>query len=309
MKIAVISDPHGNIHALKAVLADSQRQGAALHLFLGDYFTELPFPNEVAALVRGTPNTHAVAGNKEGYLHNVLASPPQARANLQFAPVYWNYDQLTAENRQWLLDLPQTAQISACGQPLFLAHAPGQHFGPSPLDKIGGRGFDVLYRQGAYSYQDYVSRTRKTVQQDPTFAKALAALPDGVYLYGHYHVQWHTRLDGKLLVNPGACGMPLDGTPGAPYTLLEWDAAGADWLVEERRVTYDEEAAMESLRDSTLFTASPIWAEIALYQLRHHRVKALYFLDYVEHLAQQQGDDARPYSNEIWQEAALRFRL
>ena len=52
MKYAIISDIHGNLPALEAVIADAEQQGADKFLFLGDYYRNLPLGNEVTDVIR-----------------------------------------------------------------------------------------------------------------------------------------------------------------------------------------------------------------------------------------------------------------
>jgi len=52
MKYALISDIHGNIDALKAVLADAKRNNVQHYIFLGDYCIGLAYPNEVLNCIR-----------------------------------------------------------------------------------------------------------------------------------------------------------------------------------------------------------------------------------------------------------------
>ena len=56
MKIALISDIHGNIDALEAVLNDACTQGVEMYAFLGDYIFDMPFANDVVRRIRALPD-------------------------------------------------------------------------------------------------------------------------------------------------------------------------------------------------------------------------------------------------------------
>ena len=68
MRYAVISDIHGNLYALRAVLSNAANQNIDNYLFLGDYIEDLPWPNEVVEMVRCVKNAVVIRGNKEQYL-------------------------------------------------------------------------------------------------------------------------------------------------------------------------------------------------------------------------------------------------
>ena len=71
MKYAVISDVHGNMDALEAVLADARKQGAEGYLFAGDYCLSLPYPEEVINTIRKIENAVIIRGNEEQYIERM----------------------------------------------------------------------------------------------------------------------------------------------------------------------------------------------------------------------------------------------
>jgi hypothetical protein len=68
-------------------------------------------------------------------------------------------------------------------------------------------------------------------------AQTLAAVDEPVLVCGHTHIPWQQAHDGRLALNPGSVGAPINGDPRAQYALLEWTAGG--WQVEQRAVPYD----------------------------------------------------------------------
>jgi len=71
MRYAIISDIHGNLHALQAVLKDIRESNINKYIFVGDYFGDLPYPNEVTDIIKVLNKKYIVSGNKEGYLTNL----------------------------------------------------------------------------------------------------------------------------------------------------------------------------------------------------------------------------------------------
>ena len=82
MRFALISDVHGNIAALEAVLADARAAGAREYVFLGDYIFDMPFGEKVIRRLRSMRNAHFISGNREGYFER-LDEADEARANSQ----------------------------------------------------------------------------------------------------------------------------------------------------------------------------------------------------------------------------------
>ena len=224
MKIAIISDIHANLAALKAVLADidAVAPGAAIW-HTGDIVGYNAEPNEVVALLRergavGVMGNHdaAVLGELEVRWFNPAAA----------AAVRWTTKHLTPESASWLHALPQISEMGAA----TLAHA-------SVLKPL----------------EEYVN--------DPDIAaENLAALSTPVLFHGHTHIPayWALRggqptsvvIDGRAqpllspaLINVGSVGQPRDGDTRASWVL--WDrsddgsAVGALGTVTWRRVAYD----------------------------------------------------------------------
>ncbi len=71
MKYAIISDIHGNLPALNAVLEDARNHDVEAYMLVGDYYCDLPYPNEVVDTIRNLENAYVIKGNKEGYLNNL----------------------------------------------------------------------------------------------------------------------------------------------------------------------------------------------------------------------------------------------
>jgi len=111
---------------------------------------------------------------------------------------------------------------------------------------------------------DFLKLVEKDILSDSKRVDALNVLPNGVYLFGHLHIQFHMKYKGKWLINPGACGEPLDGNPNASYTLLENNR------VVERRVQYDVDVSIRALRQSSYYKADKMnafWAELIIKNL------------------------------------------
>ena len=224
MRIAVISDVHGNLPALEAVLAAIGAAGADLTVNLGDLLSGFVRPAETADRLIAA-GLATVAGNHE-------------RQVLTFAPERMGLadrlasDAITAGHREWLRSLPAT-----------LAPAPGVlAFHGTPTDDLQY----LLHTVDADGAREATG---------PEVVERLGDVPGArLLLCGHTHLRGTRRLPGgALVVNPGSVGWPAytgadpfphvmeAGSPHAWFALAD-DASGR-WEVEFRPVEYDWEQA------------------------------------------------------------------
>ena len=225
MRIAVISDVHGNLQALDAVLEDIGRQNVEATLALGDFLSGPSDPVGVAdrfiemnmPSVRGNHDRHIVNGREQDWHIDALVR-----------------DMLDQRQRDWLASVPATLVYE---EDVFLCHG-------TP------RSDDVSFMDGI------VNSTSSILSRDHIEAQA-AGFDHEVLLCGHTHVPRSLRLaDGRLVVNPGAVGLPMEiGSPDARYAIIEKRRAG--WNTELRTVAYDHERAARQALDR----GYPYWAE------------------------------------------------
>ena len=123
MKYAIISDIHGNMPALRLVLDDAKAQGAEGFILGGDYTIRAPWFNEAICTLRSLPNSYAVRGNEEVYLHM------QPGDDAQFAICYWVNRVIEPENLAWLDNLPERLDLVLNGAPVHIAHQPDVFLG------------------------------------------------------------------------------------------------------------------------------------------------------------------------------------
>jgi len=236
MNLAAISDIHGNLPALDAVLADIAAHGADQIVNLGDILSgplwAAATADRLMALALPT-----IAGNHERQLLT------QSRAQMSASDAHTD-DELLPRHRDWLAALPPTL---ALGDEVFCCHGTPTsdlvYFLETPVPGFAGVG-------GGHNGV-------RAATLDEATARAGAVLRDvdhGLILCGHSHVPRLRRLgDGRLVVNPGSVGLQgfddahghahviETGAPHARYALLERGAAG--WCVTLRAVAYDWEAA------------------------------------------------------------------
>ena len=72
MRFAIISDIHGNLPALNAVIEDAKNNNVDSFIFVGDYCLSNPYPNECIQRMRDLDKKYIIRGNEEKYLENLI---------------------------------------------------------------------------------------------------------------------------------------------------------------------------------------------------------------------------------------------
>jgi len=228
MRIACISDIHGNLVALKAVLHDIQHQDVAGIIVAGD-FTSGPQPQETTDLLRAVSDW-IIRGNSEDYCvtYERGESPSGWCANEQWAAMRWSHSQLTPDTVRWLASLPAQRTISFdTADPVRVVHGSPR----STTEQLfPDRNPEVLR---LYADAGLLPKGMTPIPLDVV----LAQVSEPVLLCGHSHIPWVQRQDGQLIVNAGSVGAPNNKDPRAQYALLSWRAGR--WEVTHRFVPYD----------------------------------------------------------------------
>jgi len=302
MKYAIFSDIHGNNLALTAALTDAKTQNIDKYLFLGDYASSGGIQaNAVVDTIRNTNPAVVIAGNGERYFDALRGKNFNDLTDQQFRPVYWAYNALSPQNLDYLANLPETATIKDGDVNIHLAHSMKLIFRTPKVEPFHSFHFRVRMEQEPFTHEEYLQFARDTLLSTPGVRDEIHAMDKGVYLFGHNHLQFHMEYEGRVFINPGACGEPLDWDTRAPYTILTIDGGG--WHVEERRVEYDVSLAISEL-DSCGFTQyAPAWSQV----LKLSWGNAVdYFEPFVMHVletAAKLGEHAQPVSNAAWDAA------
>lgn len=228
MRCLVLSDIHSNLEAFEAVLEDA---GAFDQIWcLGDVVGYGPDPNGCVELLRSYPHL-CVAGNHDwatlGKLDLDDFNPDAREANL------WNREQLTADNLDYLNELPEELVE---GQ-FTLVHGSPRH----PIWEY------IIYASTAQASFEFFDTPYCLVGH--THTPAVFALTE---VEGEAVCETRPPLLGKdvslegerLVINPGSVGQPRDGEPESSYALLDTETL----VLEHRRVAYSIEDTQAKMR-------------------------------------------------------------
>jgi putative phosphoesterase len=211
-RVAVLSDVHGVLPALTAVLAEPDVRTAELIVLTGDIAAG-PQPAQTLDLLLSLGDrVRWVSGNCERELVTAARDPGAAQPGQISA---WAATQLRADQVELLDRLPKslTLDVRGLGEVLF-CHA-------TPRDD-----------------EEFVLVDSPLAR----WAEVLDGAPDTV-VCGHTHMPYVRLADRRTVVNPGSVGMPY-GTTGAHWALL----GGADGpAIQLRRTHYDRAAAADAI--------------------------------------------------------------
>jgi len=229
MRLAFISDIHGNLHALDRVLADLQNTPVDQVVCLGDVASLGPQPREVIARLQQL-HIPIIMGNHDHYLLNpqlMAQHHPWVRAAEE-----WCLTQLTADNLDFLRSFqPQ----------LTLALDPDTQV--------------LCFHGSPRSNEEWLYPPTLSATLDEIFAETTAQVLVG----GHTHVQMLRQHKGRLLLNPGSVGMPFEfPMPGLNQHALRWaeyailEIAAGKLTTQFCRVPIDFEHLAQTARASGL---------------------------------------------------------
>jgi putative phosphoesterase len=218
VRVAAISDIHGNLPALEAVLADVDREDVGEIVVVGDTVSG-PWPVEVLDLIEAR-RAKIVHGNVDREVVN--------RSDRYGPLAVWCADRLGNARLETVSAWPTTFELDVDG----LGHVFFCHSTPSSDEPI---------------------YTTLTPEED--VLELFSDVDADVLVCGHTHMQYDRALaGGPRLVNPGSVGSPYEGTPGAFWALLgpdvdfrrsEYDVGAATAAIERLGAPVPE----QSLRD------------------------------------------------------------
>jgi predicted phosphodiesterase len=216
MRIAIVSDIHGNRTAFQAVLADLRQTSPDLILHGGDLADSGSSPLEIVDQIRDL-GWQGVVGNTDEMLFNPSSLQEFARQSPKLQPMFAAIGEMAAATREalgeerlaWLSGLPRL-HISG---PMTLVHATPESCWRAPAPEATDAELESVYSP---------------------FGQPIA-------VYAHIHRAFVRKLSGLTVANTGSVGLSYDGDPRAAYLLLDESEPAI------RRVEYDVDKELKAL--------------------------------------------------------------
>ncbi|WP_214482239.1 metallophosphoesterase family protein [Bacillus sp. SM2101] len=233
-RIALVSDIHGNIPALEAVLLDIKQRGIEKIYCLGDLVGKGPHPEKSIDIIRDTCDI-VVQGNWDDFLPN--------ETNNTY--IQWYQHRLNSEQLSYIKSLPFSHDFMMSGRKIRLFHASSTsvHHRVYPWDSLDKR-------------KEMFTNTEKT--------GGLNGRKPDVVCYGDIHYAFIHHIQEKVLINVGSVGNPLDMTQ-ASYVILEGDNGSdveSSFAIQLVRVPYDIELAIRQAREEGMPELEPYIDEL-----------------------------------------------
>jgi putative phosphoesterase len=209
VRIAVLSDIHGNVWALESVLADARNHRPDQFIILGDLLADGPDPMGTFRLLQTIRDATFVRGNTDRYLAALdQVVPPRSELADLIATWQWAVDQLTAEAQQFLAGLPTDVFLETDAGRILATHGvPDNDEGfVDPAEtctwmSIGWEGARLL-------------------------------------LVGHTHAPFVLATTEGTVVNPGSVGISPQTDWRASYAILDL-FAGGEVAIQHVQVDWD----------------------------------------------------------------------
>src|SRR5436190_20327537 len=234
MRLAILSDIHGNPLALDAVLADIERQGEVdAYWVLGDFAPLGYDPVTPLEKISDLPHASFTRGNTDRYVvtEDLPVPPEKALQDAALLPQVieatrsfsWTRGYLGAAGwLDWLMNLPLEVRLTLPdGTRVLGVHAsPGRDDGPG----IGPK------------------------HSDGELEQRLAGCKAELVIVGHTHVPLDRQVGRIHVINLGSISNPVTSGLQASYVLLDADVNG--YSIQLRRVDYDREAVIKAIEQS-----------------------------------------------------------
>lgn len=236
MEIAVLSDIHGNYVAFEQCVEYALSRRINTFIFLGDYLGEFPYPQKTMEMIYALKEKMTcffVRGNKEDYWSSRKCDEncKWKYGNLTVGAMQYCYDNLTESDIDFFQSLSITQEIKFDNTAAILAC----HGSPN----------------------------RNNEKMLPADDKTKHIIDECVCKYilcGHTHLQGVIKHGDKVVLNPGAVGVPMHSGGKAQFMILHQNME--EWTYEFISIDYDKEKVIKEMQASGLEKAAPYWTQV-----------------------------------------------
>jgi putative phosphoesterase len=281
MRLAILADIHGNIPALEAALKEIEEDVVDGFIVAGDMVAG---PNSVEVINRLRElNAWMIRGNNEGYILRFASgeAPDWWYTARQWSFMHWNYRRMDDDTLDFIKALPEQRTINFAGtDPIRIVHGSPRNIS------------ELVYPEKDMSLLHI----------------ALGMTSEPVLIFGHTHLPWQERLDGRLALNPGSVCGTFMGKTGGSYAILSWEPDR--WEVELRELHYDISLARKAFEDTGLFEEGGAVAKCWLHDLETGINTLPRFVEFAYNQAEEAGYPDLPFvPDEIWDRAYELFKI
>ena len=234
MRIAVLSDIHGNYWALSRVLLNAEKRKVDSIINLGDSLYGPLKPKETYHLIKST-GIISVSGNED----RLILEKYHNSSTLNYV-----LGELNEEAAEWLKSQPKTFVLE---QDIFLCHGTPDSDSTYLIEQI---------------YNDYVS-----VKNSEMIDEQLKGVKQKIVLCGHSHLPKIIHTSARLIINPGSVGCPAFDDDSPVYLKVETfsnyarycivEILDGEVLIEQISVPYNYEKAV----NCAMKNDRPDWAK------------------------------------------------
>ena len=229
-KIAIISDIHGNIDALNAVMADIKSQNVDETCCLGDVVGYGAAPSECVRIVMDQCVTTVMGNHDEMAVIGVILAPERVAAGIRAAR-----EELSKDEKRWLKKLPILESIHG----VTLVHSSLET--PRMFNYIHNEDDARSHFRHQTTRVCFVGHTHVPMIAQYTASRGVICSNRGLEAVSFNH-------RALFVVNVGSVGQPRDNDTRASYGLFDTEKL----LFQLRRVPYDIKRAQERIREAGL---------------------------------------------------------
>lgn len=221
MKLAFISDIHGNAIALDAVLKDIENRKVDKICVLGDLCFRGPEPSRSLEIIRSL-DCDVIKGNADEWVVRGInkGEVPDKALEIMNQEREWSLRQLDSQAIDYLSGLPTELNLEYGKVKISAFHAT-----PKSL-------FEVV----------------PPTENDELLEEKLMVNEADIYIYAHIHKAYIRYIKGKSVINTGSVGLPFDGLTKASYALVEIDEKG--FQLSNVRVEYELNKVIKQFQES-----------------------------------------------------------
>ncbi len=281
MTIAVLSDIHNNLAALKASTEHAKNLGATKFIFLGDYTTDCAYPQKTMDFLydfKDSYDCEFIRGNREDYMLDYKNNPTGWTYGREGGSLLYNYENLRGKDFEFFESLPVSKIVQFNGAPeIMFCHG-------TPL-KTNEAIFNIEYRMNLWD----------------------RACPSNYLIGGHTHLQREFVGKRTTILNTGAIGTHCHGTQKPCFITLK--SHKNKWLYSFHEIEYNVNDTIAEIHESGLYKCGGAWSKAVIKSLETGENYPMKLAWNVMQAAKPKTYELGQAPSELWEKAAIELGL